>query len=685
MIQKEGMTFKKINLATNILIWIILVLTAYLAENVVLFDSNNFQRGFSLLEYVLLFVGVISIISYFFYIEYKQNKIGIKWFFISLLSIILIGAIIGIFLTPETQTYQVIEIIDEVETIVVKRLVVSVEEKFISALFVIVAGIGVYIQVVILPRLINTKKYILFLMYIIVSISLITALLSYVLDFESYVHLYKHGLVGYIYPQSFLFNRNMYALMMLLGMLALYNIISFKPTWYNYLFLIFLFVNIMFTFSKAATGIALITFFVHFVYRMIASFKNHRIRNIIFLCLCGIGIICGVLLIPFPFLMNVALFNEVRRFILEYYFELGVGSYDYRSEIWDSVINLSTGVHLWLGRGLIIFNKTLTFYTGEVSASRRTELFSHNGFLETLGQWGLLGAIPYSIGVFSIFCIIIYVAIKDYKTGIPSLIVFGAFLGYTMVETSTLFDLTIEGVTTTVLVAIPSLSWLYNHRHPEVNREIVKNAESIEYKMAVYDVNKFEKRATKYVALLLGLSIIFAFYYFSISNSEIINYLMFVVIIITVFIILPRTIANAYALINKNKGVLFWVLTTLVSLIDLGAMALFIIIPTPLILIIVVPILLINLLMFEKLFRRDYASFKTYLSKSILHSLVILLIVSISGSIVVLLVKDLTWFVLAEIALLDILLMIPFISKLNNNDSKLNKHLLMLFARDINR
>jgi hypothetical protein len=160
---------------------------------------------------------------------------------------------------------------------------------------------------------------------------------------------------------------------------------------------------------------------------------------------------------------------------------------------------------------------------------------------------------------------------------------------------------------------------------------------------------------------------------------------MFVVIIITVFIILPRTIANAYTLINKNKGVLFWVLTTLVSLIDLGAMALFIIIPTPLILIIVVPILLINLLMFEKLFRRDYASFKTYLSKSILHSLVILLIVSISGSIVVLLVKDLTWFVLAEIALLDILLMIPFISKLNNNDSKLNKHLLMLFARDINR
>lgn len=679
------MAIKQKNLLTNILFWVAMIFMAYFAENVVIFDLSNFQRAFTLLEYILLFAGIVIILGYYFYCEHKYNNLNANWILIVILLIVVVGASIGIFMTPETQFFETTEIIDEVEAIVIKTYATSLIDKIKSFLFVLVAAVGVYIQIIIMPRLISFRRYVLFLMYIIVTVSLISAFVSYILDFDSYVHLYQHGLRGYVHPQSFVFNRNMYALMLLLGMLALYVIISYLPKWYNYVFLIFIFVNIFFTFSKAAIGIAFITFIVHFIYRMIATFKRSKIRNIIFLVIVGIAAICGVLLIPFPIFMEVQLFNEARRFILEYYVELGVGSYDGRTEIWDSVISLSSGLHFWFGRGLINFGKILYFHTGEIGPRGVSNYFSHNGFLEILGQWGIIGLVLYCLGILAILITDIYVAIRNYKIGLPALIILGAFLGYTMVETSTLFDLTIEGVTTTVLVAIPSLSWLYNHRHPEVNREIVKNAESIEYKLAIYDVDKFEKRATQYTAILLGLSTIFAFYHFSISNSEIVNYLMFVVIIITVYIALPRTIANAYTLINKKKGVFFWLLTTLVSLIGLGAMALFIIIPTPLILIIVVPILLINLLMFEKLFRRDYASFKTYLSKSILHSLVILLIVSISGSIVVLLVKDLTWFVLAEIALLDILLMIPFISKLNNNDSKLNKHLLMLFARDINR
>lgn len=169
------MYLKQRNLVSNILLWTILILTAYFAENVVLFDFSNFQRGFSLLEYALLFVGIIAIIGYFFYIEHKQNGLRAQWLFIALLIVVVIGAIIGIFLTPETQTYQVTEIVDEVETIVTKQFTLTLEEKINSALFAVIAGIGVYLQLFILPRLISFKKYVLFLMYVLVVVALITA------------------------------------------------------------------------------------------------------------------------------------------------------------------------------------------------------------------------------------------------------------------------------------------------------------------------------------------------------------------------------------------------------------------------------------------------------------------------------------------------------------------------------
>ena len=478
----------------------------------------------------------------------------------------------------------------------------------------------------------------------------------------------------------------MYALMLLLGMLALYVIISYLPKWYNYVFLIFLFVNIFFTFSKAALGVALISFVVHFIYRMIVTFKQSKIRNIIYLVLVGILAIAGTLLIPFQFFMDIQLFNEARRFILEYYVELGDGSYESRAKIWESVIQLSTGVHLWFGRGLHLFNQTLGFYhAGVESSGGVTNYFSHNGFLEILGQWGLVGLIPYCLGILAIFIIDIYVAVKNYKVGIPALIIFGAFLGYTMVETSTLFDLTIEGVTTTSLVALPALSWLYARRHPEKNQEIVKSAEEIEYGMPRYDTAKFERQAAKYVALFLGVATLFAFYGFYINGQGIATYLLFVTLMLVIFITLPRTLANAYQLRHKKRGEIFGLLFSLSVIIGLAALLLYIFTTSPLVVIFAVKILLINLLLSEKFFRTEQHPFKLYLTNVIGRSLILLFAVIISGSLIVFLYRGLTWFILSEIVGLFIVFTIPFIHEFDLKKSLANKKMLLLFGRSIGR
>ncbi|HOH95455.1 MAG TPA: hypothetical protein PK612_04785, partial [Bacilli bacterium] len=361
-----------------------------------------------------------------------------------------------------------------------------------------------------------------------------------------------------------------------------------------------------------------------------------------------------------------------------------VGSYESRVGIWNSVLELSTGIHLWFGRGLHLFNQTLGFYhSGVESSGGVTNYFSHNGFLEILGQWGLVGLIPYCLGILAIFIIDIYVAVKNYKVGIPALIIFGAFLGYTMVETSTLFDLTIEGVTTTSLVALPALSWLYAYRHPEKNKEIVKSAEEIEYGMPRYDTAKFERQAAKYIALLLGVTTLFAFYSFYINKLEVPIYILFVTLMLVVFITLPRTLANAYQLRHKKRGAIFGLLFSLSVIIGLAALLLYIFTTSPLVVIFAVKILLINLLLSEKFFRTEEDSFKFYLTNVIGRSSILLFAVIISGSLIVFLYRGLTWFILSEIVGLFIVFTIPFIREFDLKKSLANKKMLLLFGRSI--
>lgn len=677
------MVIKQRNLITNILFWIAMVLMAYFAENVVIFDLSNFQRGFTLLEYTLLFAGIVAILSYFFYSEYKYNGLTVRWVLIIILALIVVSATIGIFSTPEIQYFETTEIVGEVETIVIKEFATTITDKIKSFLFVLIAAVGVYIQVIILPRLVSFKRYILFLMYIIVIVAVLSALVSYVVDFDSYVHLYHHGLIGYAYPQSFVFNRNMYGLMLLLGMLALYVIISFLPKWYNYLLLIFLFANIFFTFSKASFGIALITFIVHFIYRLIATFKKNKIRNIIYLILVGIAGICGILLIPFPFFMDVQLFNEARRFILEYYVELGIGSYDGRTEIWNSVLSLSTGVHLWFGRGLHIFGNTLFFHTEQINDATRANFFSHNGFLEILGQWGLVGLIPYCLGIIAVLVIDIYVAVKNYKIGIPALIIFGAFLGYTMVETSTLFDLTIEGVTTTVLVTLPALSWLNAKRHPEENLEIVKTAENLEYEMPKHNGGVFERKAAYYCALLLAVFTLFSFFVLYQRNAIITDYIIHFVLILTIFVCIPRTLGNIYDFKKNKKALLFWISSILVSLIAATSLVVMILVNSVFVFLISIKLIIVSLLISERFFRIDKTPFKDYLITSIGKASILYIAIAISGLLVVFLFPDLTLFVLSEIVGIIIIVCLPFINRIKMGKSNCNDKLLLAFARSI--
>ena len=119
------MSIAKRNLTCHITFWIILILVAYFAENVVLFDKFNFQRPFTTLEYLLLFVGILLLVGYYFYNEYKYNEYKPSIWLIIILLIFGIGGVVGLILTPSVQFFTTVENVEGVDTLVTKRLIVS--------------------------------------------------------------------------------------------------------------------------------------------------------------------------------------------------------------------------------------------------------------------------------------------------------------------------------------------------------------------------------------------------------------------------------------------------------------------------------------------------------------------------------------------------------------------------------
>lgn len=252
-----------------------------------------------------------------------------------------------------------------------------------------------------------------------------------------------------------------------------------------------------------------------------------------------------------------------------------------------------------------------------------------------------------------------------------------------MVETSTLFDLTIEGVTTTALVTLPALSWLNARRHPEANRAIVDAAEEIEYQMSTFDRGLFEKQITRYLALFLSLLTLFAFYYFQQSSSEISIYVMFLTLVITMFITIPRILGNLYVLkTNKRKGV-FWLLLSLTILLNTSSLFIFSYTASPFVFLLTIKIIIVALLITEKFLNKEKVSFVSYLAKVVGQTSILFVAIVIAGSLVIFLYSGLTWFVLSEIVLLFIVVAIPFIRESNLKTNKINNTMLLMFARGI--
>jgi len=137
---------------------------------------------------------------------------------------------------------------------------------------------AMYLYTVVIPQVVKGRKY--YKIYYIIGalVGLYGVIHSYVFEAEIYQTLFTnpHAYVGT--PQSFTTNRNVYAFILVMAMLCeAYLIVDDRRIW-HWPLMFFLFVNVLFTFSKTAIIIAIIALLMFVAWMVIRLWKKYPVR-----------------------------------------------------------------------------------------------------------------------------------------------------------------------------------------------------------------------------------------------------------------------------------------------------------------------------------------------------------------------------------------------------------------------
>lgn len=522
---------------TSIIFWIVLVLSCFLSENYALFVSNP-NDGLSLQSASVLTVCLLILLLVYFFFEHKNNKIGFDKVLLPCLIFFGIIMVLNII----RQGDRTLLSLDGSKEITVTY---STFDKFLSISQVIVWLIVIYAIVFVSNRFRISKGSFCWLAkaywaFIIVAI---------IVDL-----FYEHQKIGEVFTSpwyqkglQFIFgNGNVWAFLVVIGVLSA-MVLSVKKFFLPYYVSMILMTGYLFL-TKSSTCIAISAFAIFFytLYEVISLLKTNKKRALILLIALGSAIIVAIaailLFINVDALASTKIGSLLRGLFLDKHF----GSISGRTNIWKGVINIlkDNSLDMFLGLGHGTGNKLFrliaidgySYYGGLKSA--------HNGFMEILLRYGILGLVIYValIGLI-IFSFVLHIRKKNYRFAFIYGLAFIAILFHSVFESTTFFTPNLEGLYITIIFALPVISTLQSKHFNEL-KESLENEEISNEKI---------KAQTVFVTIVLFVaSILITKIASNVANLELFSAL----IILITLLLISLVIADIICKNNINSVVL---------------------------------------------------------------------------------------------------------------------------------
>lgn len=447
---------------TNIIIWIVLLLSCLLAENFALMNTNPLA-GFSLAPAYILTFSTILLLVFYYILEHKKN--GLTFDRILLPSFIMMGI-----LMVWTVFRQVDRTFIDWEGTRTFDISFAFNERLLFALQVIIWLGLLYSLVFVYNRFrLNKESY-----RWIAKVYLVVIVLLVIIDF-----FYEWDVIAGIFMgtyqgagvQFLMGNANVWGLMIFTGIVSSLILLYKRFAWYYFSGLIGLFLFLIFTTSATAIYISLIVCLAYPIYEIFTHIKEDKKKTLLrFAIYIGIVIVLTLLGILFV-LIKVPIFVNFWGFVDNSIFHKDFLTVTGRTIIWEHIFDLLKGNPLDLIFGLGHGTGQKIFQT--YNASYFSVKSAHNGVMEIFLRYGLLGAITY-VGVLGliVFSLIKHLRNKNYRFVFIYGLAFLAVVLHSIAESTMMFTPNVGGVFFGFVVALPILNVLQEKRLAELKEDL---------------------------------------------------------------------------------------------------------------------------------------------------------------------------------------------------------------------
>ena len=447
---------------TNIMFWVVLLLSCFLAENYALF-TNTPRSGFDSFPLYFLTFAIIGLLVLYYFTEHKKN--GLTFDKILLPCFIMMGVLMiwTIFRQGDrTFTNWAGDGTFNISFTFGDRMLAALQVAiWLGALYAIVFVYNRY-------RL-NLESY-RWIPKVYILIVLLFCLIDLFYEWDIIAGIFAGTYTGA--GVEFVFgNQNVWALVLFSALLT-GLILSYKRFhWYYFSTMIAIFLYMILTTSATSIYISLIVMLLYPAYEIYKAIRNNKARGLkiliiyVSIWLAVIGLVALFINIGVPIFANFWAF--VDKSLLHKDFLTITG----RTSIWSHIIDIlkQNPLDFIFGLGHQTGSKIFQTY----NAGHMPVKSAHNGVMEVFLRYGLLGVVIYGsmlLGVF--FCLFLHFKQKRYRFGIIYGLAYLALLAHSIAESTNFFTPNVGGVYFGMYFILPIINIIQNKKFKEIKEEV---------------------------------------------------------------------------------------------------------------------------------------------------------------------------------------------------------------------
>ena len=445
---------------TNVIFWVVLLLSCFLSENFALFNDNPL-KGFSLDSAFILTISIIGLLVLYYFLEHKKNNLKFDRI---LLPIFIVSGLLLI-LNVFRQGTIVFNYSYGFEPLVIKF---SIQDRIMVSLQVIIWLSVIYALVFVYNRYCVTNERFRWIGKIYLIVLLLCIVLDLFIEGQHIINIFRGTYTGG--GLMFLMgNENVWSLLIFSGLLTVV-MLSYKHfKWYYYALMMFLFTFNLLTTCTATTLISLVVIIAYTLYEILTRYKENKkvaIRRLIILAVILIG---GFAMFRLLSYLKMPVVSNVWSFSKNLLLYKNLFTFSNRSGIWQKVFDvlLQNPIDLIFGLGHKTANKIFLEFTHGLRSG-------HNGFIEILLRYGIVGLLMY-LGLIGLttYSLILYIRKKNYRFAFIYGLCFISILGHSISESTTLFTPNVGGLYFGFVFVLPILNILQEKRFNELKQDLL--------------------------------------------------------------------------------------------------------------------------------------------------------------------------------------------------------------------